>query len=59
MQELLAEKDPNRPVLRRRQPTVADICLVTQVTPEQLFNTNPEPFKMGHAHLRCPHGDPR
>jgi hypothetical protein len=38
---------------------VAEICLMTQVTPAQLLNTNLEPFQTGHAYLRRLHGDPR
>ena len=45
MEELLAEKNPTGKFCHGDSPTVADICLVTQVTPAQLFNTNLEPFK--------------
>jgi maleylpyruvate isomerase len=46
MEELLAEKNPTGKFCHGDSPTVADICLVTQVTPAQLFNTNLEPFKL-------------
>jgi len=45
MEELLAEKNPTGKFCHGDSPTVADICLVTQVTPAQLFKTNLEPFK--------------
>src|SRR6266481_5870305 len=45
MEELLAERNPTGKFCHGDSPTVADICLVTQVTPAQLFNTNLEPFK--------------
>jgi hypothetical protein len=45
MEELLAEKNPTCKFCRGDSPTIADICLVTQVTPAQLFNTSVEPFK--------------
>ena len=45
MEDLLAEKNPTGKFCYGESPTVADICLVTQVTPAQLFNTNLEPFK--------------
>ena len=45
MEELLAEKNPTGKFCDGDSPTVADICLVTQVTPAQLFNTDVEPFK--------------
>jgi glutathione S-transferase len=45
MEDLLAEKNPTGKFCHGDSSTVADICLVTQVTPTQLFNTNIEPFK--------------
>jgi maleylacetoacetate isomerase len=45
MEELLAEKKPTGKFCHGDSPTVADICLVTQVTPAQLCNTKLEPFK--------------
>ena len=45
MEDLLAEKNPAGKFCHGDHPTVADICLVTQVTPAQSFNTNLEPFK--------------
>ena len=45
MEELLAEKNPTGKFCDGDNPTIADICLVTQVTPAQLFNTDVEPFK--------------
>jgi glutathione S-transferase len=45
MEELLAEKNPTGKFCDGDSPTIADICLVTQVTPAQLFNTDIEPFK--------------
>jgi maleylpyruvate isomerase len=45
MEELLAEKNPAGKFCHGDSPTIADICLVTQVTPAQLFKTNLEPFK--------------
>ena len=45
MEDLLAEKNPTGKFCHGDSPTVADICLVTQVTPAQLFKTNLEPFK--------------
>jgi maleylacetoacetate isomerase len=45
MEDLLAEKNPTGKFCHGDSPTVADICLVTQVTPAQLFNANLEPFK--------------
>jgi maleylacetoacetate isomerase len=45
MEELLAEKNPTDKFCDGDNPTIADICLVTQVTPAQLFNTDVEPFK--------------
>ena len=45
MEELLAEKNPTGKFCHGDSPTVADICLVTQVTPAQLFKTTLAPFK--------------
>jgi maleylpyruvate isomerase len=45
MEELLAEKNSTCRFCHGDSPTVADICLVTQVTPAQLFNTKVEPFR--------------
>jgi maleylacetoacetate isomerase len=45
MEALLAEKLPTTEFCHGDSPTVADICLVTQVTPALLFQTNLEPFK--------------
>jgi maleylacetoacetate isomerase len=45
MEELLAEKNPAGPFCHGDSPTVADICLVTQVTPAQLFKTEVAPYK--------------
>jgi maleylacetoacetate isomerase len=45
MEELLAEKNPSGKFCHGDSPTIADICLVTQVTPAQLFNTSLEPYK--------------
>ncbi len=39
MEDLLAEKNPAGKFCHGDGPTVADICLVTQVTPAQLFKT--------------------
>jgi maleylacetoacetate isomerase len=40
MERLLVEKDPTGKFCHGDSPTVADICLVTQVTPAQLFKTD-------------------
>jgi maleylacetoacetate isomerase len=45
MEHLLAEKNSTGAFCHGDSPTVADICLVTQVTPALLFQTNLEPFK--------------
>ena len=45
MEDLLAEKNSNGKFCHGNTPTIADICLVTQVTPAQLFNSNLEPYK--------------
>jgi len=39
MEQLLVEKNPTGKFCHGDTPTVADICLVTQVTPAQLFKT--------------------
>ena len=44
MEDLLAEQNPSGKCCYGNTPTIADICLVTQVTPAQLFKTNLEPF---------------
>jgi len=45
MEELLAEKNPAGKFCHGDSPTLADICLVTQVTPAQLFAANLDPFR--------------
>ena len=45
MEQLLAEKNPSGKFCHGDSPTVADICLVTQVTPAQLFKCSLEPYK--------------
>jgi maleylpyruvate isomerase len=45
MEQLLAEKKPSGKFCHGDSPTVADICLVTQVTPAQLFKCPLEPYK--------------
>ena len=45
MEQLLAEKNPAGKFCHGDNPTVADICLVTQVTPAQLFKCPLEPYK--------------
>lgn len=45
MEQLLAEKTPPGKFCHGDSPTVADICLVTQVTPAQLFKCPLEPYK--------------
>ena len=45
MEQLLAEKKPAGKFCHGDSPTVADICLVTQVTPAQLFKCPLEPYK--------------
>ena len=45
MEELLAEKNPTGAFCHGDIPTMADICLVTQVTPAQLFKTDLAPYK--------------
>ena len=45
MEQLLAEKKPSGKFCHGVSPTVADICLVTQVTPAQLFKCPLEPYK--------------
>jgi maleylacetoacetate isomerase len=44
MEQLLAEKNPTGKFCHGDSPTVADICLVTQVTPAQLFKVDVAPF---------------
>jgi maleylacetoacetate isomerase len=45
MEQLLAEKKPFGKFCHGDSPTVADICLVTQVTPAQLFKCSLEPYQ--------------
>jgi maleylacetoacetate isomerase len=45
MEQLLAEKNPSGKFCHGDRPTMADICLVTQVTPAQLFKCPLEPYK--------------
>jgi maleylacetoacetate isomerase len=45
MEDLLAEKKSTGKFCHGDSPTIADICLVTQVTPAQLFKTDVAPFK--------------
>ena len=44
MEKLLAEKNPTGKFCHGESPTMADICLVTQVTPAQLFKTDLAPY---------------
>jgi maleylacetoacetate isomerase len=44
MEDLLAEKAPTGKFCHGDSPTVADICLVTQVTPAQLFKCRLDPY---------------
>jgi maleylacetoacetate isomerase len=54
MEELLAEKNPAGRFCHGGAPTVADICLVTQVTPAQLFKTEVAPYKrVMHIYEHC------
>lgn len=45
MEALLAEKNPKGKFCHGDSPTVADICLMTQVTPAQLFKVDLAPYK--------------
>ena len=45
MEAILAENNSSGKFCHGDTPTIADICLVTQVTPAQLFQSNLEPFK--------------
>jgi maleylpyruvate isomerase len=45
MEQLLVEKKPSGKFCHGDSPTVADICLMTQVTPAQLFKCPLEPYK--------------
>jgi maleylacetoacetate isomerase len=45
MEQLLAEKNSTGKFCHGDTPTVADICLVTQVTPAQLFKVDLAPYK--------------
>ena len=45
METLLAEKNPTGKFCHGDSPTVADICLMTQVTPGQLFKVDLAPYR--------------
>jgi maleylpyruvate isomerase len=45
MEQLLAERKGESKFAHGERPTVADICLVTQVTPAQLFKCDLTPYK--------------
>jgi maleylacetoacetate isomerase len=45
MEALLAEKGPAGKFCHGESPTVADICLVTQVTPAQIFKADVAPYR--------------
>jgi maleylacetoacetate isomerase len=45
MEALLGKKNPTGKFCHGDGPTVADICLVTQVTPAQLFKTEVAPYR--------------
>ena len=44
MEQLLVEKNPSGKFCHGDSPTVADICLMTQVTPAQLFKADTAPY---------------
>jgi maleylpyruvate isomerase len=46
MEQLLVEKKPGGKFCHGDRPTVADICLVTQVTPAQLFKCKLDPYPL-------------
>jgi maleylacetoacetate isomerase len=46
MEQLLAEKKPSGRFCHGDSPTIADICLVTQVTPAQIFKAALEPYPL-------------
>jgi maleylacetoacetate isomerase/maleylpyruvate isomerase len=58
MEQLLAEKNPSGKFCHGDSPTVADICLVTQVTPAQLFKCDlsryPEVMRIHKACMALP-----
>jgi maleylacetoacetate isomerase len=54
MEQLLAEKNPSGKFAHGDAPTIADICLVTQVTPAQLFKYPLEPYpRVMRIHEAC------
>jgi len=54
METLLAERKTRSKFAHGDQPTVADICLVTQVTPAQLFKVDLAPYpRVAEIHARC------
>lgn len=54
MEELLEEKKPTGKFCHGDMPTIADICLVTQVTPAQLFKMNFAPYpRVLKIHENC------
>jgi maleylacetoacetate isomerase len=54
MEQLLAEKNPSGKFAHGDAPTIADICLVTQVTPAQLFKCPLEPYpRVMRIHEAC------
>jgi glutathione S-transferase len=54
METLLAERKTPGKFCYGDTPTVADICLVTQVTPAQLFKTDLAPYpRVMEIHARC------
>ena len=54
MEDLLAEKKPTGKFCHGDTPTVADICLVTQVTPAQLFKCKLDAYpRVMRIHEAC------
>ena len=54
MEALLAEKKPTGKFCHGDSPTVADICLMTQVTPAQLFRVDVAAYPRVMAiHAHC------